>query len=542
MRRAAAPLAALLALAGCSSLIPPLRAAGRAGARRPIRPRRRRRRAPSAEAAADIDWQRFFADPRLKQLIGLALANNRDLRVAVLNIEQTRALYQVRRADELPTVGVGATVHAPTPIGNLGRQRVCRRPGDHRLRARPVRPRPRPERGGAGAVLRDRGDAQGGADQPDLVGRERLPERCSPTTSCCASPGRRSATREESTRLTKLRFDNGASSELDYRQAESLLESARATLAQSLRQRALDENALVLLVGQALPADLPRAAPARPAADPGRPAGRACPPTCSRAAPTCAPREQQLLAANANIGAARAAFFPHITLTGNLGSASTRALGPVQERHVRLHRHRPAAAADLRCRPQPGQPRRGASVNRDIAVAQYEKSIQTAFREVADALAGRATLGEQLRAQAAQTNALAITYRLADLRYRAGAASYLDILDAQRSLFASQQALVQTQALQLQNLVTLYRALGGGWHESAEVAAPSNPHHPAAALTRVATRARPARPAPARSNSAPRFSFHAGDRCGHLGGVEDRALQQRHLLQRRARSSGRARG
>ncbi|RKH82367.1 multidrug transporter, partial [Corallococcus praedator] len=104
-----------------------------------------------------------------------------------------------------------------------------------------------------------------------------------------------------------------------------------------------------------------------------------------------------------------------------------------------------------------------ATVSRDIAIAQYERSIQTSFREVADALAGRATLGEQLRAQTAQTNALAVTYRLADLRYRAGAASYLDALDAQRSLFTAQQALVQTQALQLQNLVALYRVLGGGW-------------------------------------------------------------------------------
>jgi multidrug efflux system outer membrane protein len=108
-----------------------------------------------------------------------------------------------------------------------------------------------------------------------------------------------------------------------------------------------------------------------------------------------------------------------------------------------------------------------AQVNRDIAVAQYERSIQTAFREVSDALAGRATLGEQLRAQAAQVQALAITYRLADLRYRAGAASFLDTLDAQRSLFAAQQALVQTQTLRLQNLVALYRVLGGGWKEAA---------------------------------------------------------------------------
>jgi len=112
-----------------------------------------------------------------------------------------------------------------------------------------------------------------------------------------------------------------------------------------------------------------------------------------------------------------------------------------------------------------------ATASRDIAVAQYEKSIQTAFREVADALAGRATLGEQLRAQAAQTNALAVAYRLADLRYRAGASSYLDSLDAQRTLFLAQLALIQMQAAQLQNTVALYRALGGGWKEGSAATA-----------------------------------------------------------------------
>jgi multidrug efflux system outer membrane protein len=127
-----------------------------------------------------------------------------------------------------------------------------------------------------------------------------------------------------------------------------------------------------------------------------------------------------------------------------------------------------------------------AKVNRAIAVAQYEKSIQTAFREVSDALAGRATLGEQLRAQAAQTNALAIAFRLADLRYRAGASSYLDSLDAQRALFVAQQSLIQTEAAQLQNNVALYRALGGGWKE--EAAASVGGLSPTAAATTTAPR------------------------------------------------------
>ena len=274
-------------------------------------------------------------------------------------------------------------------------------------------------------------------------------------------------TREESTRLTKLRFDYGATSELDYRQAESLLEGARVALAQSLRQKALDENALVLLVGQALPADLPAPLPLNAQQVPlDLPAG--LPSDLLARRPDVRSAEQQLLAANANIGAARAAFFPRITLTSTLGTASTELSGLFKSGSFALT----GTAQLLQPIFDAGRNRANlevAKVNRDIAVAQYEKSIQTSFREVSDALAGRATLGEQLRAQAAQTNALAVTYRLADLRYRAGAASYLDALDAQRSLFVAQQALVQTQALQLQNLVALYRVLGGGWKEGAAV-------------------------------------------------------------------------
>jgi len=283
-------------------------------------------------------------------------------------------------------------------------------------------------------------------------------------------------TREESARITKLRFDNGATSELDYRQAESQLEGAKAALALALRQRSLDENALQLLVGQPLPPDLPPALPLgaeQIASD--VPAG--LPSELLERRPDIRAAERQLLAANANIGAARAAFFPRITLTANLGTASGDLsglfkggsfafTGTAQLLQPIFDYGRNQANLDA------------ARVNYGIAVAQYERSIQSSFREVADALAGRATLGEQLRAQAAQTNALAITYRLADLRYRAGAASYLEALDAQRSLFVSQLSLVQTQALQLQNLVVLYRALGGGWREASEVTAASNPTIP----------------------------------------------------------------
>ena len=456
-----AAVAALLALGGCTTLIPSYqRPAAPVPATYPIEI------TPAAAAtslpAAEIEWQRFFADERLKRLIGLALANNRDLRVAVLNIEQTRALYDVRRADQLPSIGVGGTV------------------------ARQVN-----GQGGLGNVYaiglavtgyeldlfgRVHALSEAALDQYLATAETRKAVQISLVASVATSylalladdellavTRQTLATREDSIRLTKLRFDNGASSELDYRQSESLLEGARIALAQSLRQRALDENALQLLVGQPLPADLPAALPLDDRQlTTDLPAG--LPSELLARRPDIRAAEQQLLAANANIGAARAALFPRISLTGSFGTASAELSGLFKSGSFALT----GAGQLLQPLFDAGRNRANLEVakfNRDIAVAQYEKAIQTAFREVADALAGRATLGEQLRAQAAQTNALAITYRLADLRYRAGASSYLDALDAQRSLFVAQQALVQTRALQLQNGVALYRVLAGGWKD-----------------------------------------------------------------------------
>ncbi|MEO8081904.1 MAG: efflux transporter outer membrane subunit [Caldimonas sp.] len=459
------------ALAACSSLVPryerppapipasyPIASAPTAGA--------------VGEPAAEIEWQRFFDDERLKRLIAIALANNRDLRVAVLNIEQARATYQITRADRWPTVGVGATAQRqPTSAGKVGQAyAVGLAVSGYEL----------------DFFGRIRNLSEAALDRFLATAEARKTVHISLIASVATTYLSLAAddellrvtrqtleTRQESTRLTKLRFDNGASSELDYRQAESLLEGAQVTLAQVERQRALDANALTLLLGQAPPADLPPPLPLdaqRTVAD--LPAG--LPSELLERRPDIRAAEQQLLAANANIGAARAAFFPRISLTASLGTASTQLSGLFKGGSFALT----GTAQLLEPIFDAGRNRANldlAEVNRDIAVAQYEKAIQTAFREVADGLAGRATLGRQLAAQAAQTNALAVTYRLADLRYRAGAASYLDALDAQRSLFTAQQALIQTRAAQLQNGVQLYRALGGGWKEGAEPADRSTP-------------------------------------------------------------------
>ena len=269
-------------------------------------------------------------------------------------------------------------------------------------------------------------------------------------------------TREGSLKLVKLRFDNGASSELDLNQAQSLLESARATLAQQQRQRALDENALVLLLGQPLPTEVRARLPSERLTQlrlPELPAG--LPSDLLTRRPDIRQAEQQLVAANANIGAARAAFFPRISLTAGAGTASSELSNLFKD-----------GSWGFTLAPQLLLPLFDAGRNQanlasakvafDIAVAQYEKSIQSAFREVADALAGRDALAQQLQAQQAQNVAESGRLRLTDLRFQNGAASQLDWLDAQRSLFASQQALVQVRLAYLQNQVALYKTLGGG--------------------------------------------------------------------------------
>ncbi len=421
--------------------------------------------AAGAAAAAEIEWQRFFADARLRKLIEIALANNRDLRVAVLNIEQARAAYQIKRADELPTLGAGFT--AQRAAGTNG-----------------------------GLVNTYAVGLQVTGYEIDFFGRVRNLSQAALSQYLATDEARKTVqitlvasvanayvslladdellrvtretlkTRDESFKLTKLKFDNGAASELDFRQAEQLLEGARATLAQTQRQRALDENALALLLGQTPPADLPAGSKLESAQVTSElPAG--LPSDLLARRPDVRSAEQQLLAANANIGAARAAMFPRIALTANAGTASLELDGLFKSGTWAIT----GSASLLQTIFDSGRNQANvevAKVNKEIAIAQYEKAIQTAFREVSDALAGRATLGEQLRAQAAQAKAAQVTFNLADLRYRNGAASYLDVLDAQRSVFTAQQALVQVQALQAQNQVLLYKALGGGWTEAAK--------------------------------------------------------------------------
>ena len=413
-------------------------------------------------AVADIDWQSYFPDPRLRELIALALQGNRDLRVAVLAIEQARAQYQIRRADQLPTVNAQAT-GSRTPTASGGK-----------------------------ATLYTAGLAVN-AWEIDFFGRIASLSDVALAQYLATDEGRKAAqisivaavanswlslvaddellaltrqtlsTREESLKLARLRFENGVTSELDFRQAESLTEAARVALSQFERQRALDQNALALLVGQRVPTGLQGGTGIDTVSLPDLPAG--VPSDLLVRRPDIRQSEQQLIAANANIGAARAAFFPRISLTAGVGSASSELTGLFK-----------GGSFGFTLAPQlllpifdAGRNRAGldsAIVGRDIAVAQYERAIQGAFREVADALASRSTLADQLKSQRAVAAAESVRFRLSDLRYTNGVASYLDLLDAQRSLFAAQQALVQTRLAQLQNQVNLYKALGGGWTDT----------------------------------------------------------------------------
>ena len=413
----------------------------------------------SATAAADLPWQDFVTDTRLRALIDKALADNRDLRVAALSIEQARAQYQIRSADQTPTINLAATGNRqPASGGGISSTYTA----GLALASWEI------DFFGRIASLKDAALAQylsseeaRRAVQTSLIASVANVWLSLQTNEALLVLAQDTlATRDDSLRLIRLRFDQGVASALDLRQAESLVAAARVALAQQQRLRALDVNALTLLVGQPLQADLIDTRETGDTPFASIPAGLPSDLLARRADVRQA--EQLLLAANANIGAAKAAFFPRIALTASAGSASNALSGLFKD-----------GSWGWTLAPQmllpifdAGRNQAGldsALAGRDIAVAQYEKAIQSAFREVADALAGRATLGEQWHAQQQQAEAEADRFRLADLRYRNGVASSLDVLDAQRALFASQQALAQTRLALRQNQVLLYKALGGGW-------------------------------------------------------------------------------
>jgi outer membrane protein, multidrug efflux system len=414
-----------------------------------------------ASNAATLAWQDYFTDPTLRQLIDTALANNRDLRVALLNIDQAKAQLGIRRADQFPTLNAAATgSRSPDSNGAIksaytGGLTVTAYELDFFGRVASLK-----EQALAQYLATTEASQTARVSLIATVAQSWLSLLADEELLAVSRQTMRS--REESLKLVELKLKHGAASDFELRGAQTLLESNRVTLAQQTRQRALDENALVLLIGQPLN-DASRAQLTQQNLGQLQlaelPAG--LPSDLLTRRPDIRQAEQSLIASNANIGAARAAFFPRISLTAGAGSASSELSGLFKN-----------GSWGWTLAPQlvlpifdagRNQANLDASrVGRDIAVAQYEKSIQGAFREVADALASRATLMQQLQASQALLDAETSRSALTQLRLDNGAANQLDWLDARRSLFAAQQGLVQTRLAYLQNQIALFKTLGGG--------------------------------------------------------------------------------
>ncbi len=426
--------------------------------------------APAGPSAVETGWRTYFPDGRLQQLIATALENNRDLRIAALRIEEARGAYRIQRADRLPTLNA-------TLSESRGRS-----PGF-------TNPSGQPQ-------ISERFDAGLGipAFELDFFGRVKSLSDAALSSYLATEEARQAAqislvaevakayyteralaeqqTLAESTyearkrtfELTKQRVEGGASSRLDLRSNEQQMETARASALALARQRAQAANALALLVGQALPAGVAVGGPA-PTDDAQADAMSALtaglPSDLLANRPDIRAAEQRLKAANANIGAARAAFFPRITLTTSIGSAS-RDFSGLFDSGSNTWSFAPQLVLPIF---DTGRNLANLDVSharKNIAVADYEKTIQQAFREVADALAARTYLGEQVAAQRAVQDAQAERLRLLQLRFESGVASSLDVLDAQRELFTAEQALVQARLLRTTSAIDLYRALGGG--------------------------------------------------------------------------------
>jgi len=416
----------------------------------------------SVQAAALSDWRVFFADPTLQELISAALANNRDLRVATLSIAQARAQLGLRRADQFPTVNATLTGSRTPSDGSIKSAYA----GGLTITAYEL------DFFGRVASLKEQALAQYLATA-EAAQAAQISLMATVTQGwlalladeeLLATSRQTMAAREDSLKLIELKVKHGASSDLEWRLAQTLRESARATLAQQQRQRALDENALTLLLGQPLPAsaqgELRTAQQGGLARQQFAPLPAGLPSDLLTHRPDIRQAEQALIAANANIGAARAAFFPRISLTTGVGSASSELSGLFKDGSWGWTLS-PQLLLPIFDAGRNQSNLDGARVTRDIAVAQYEKAIQSAFREVADALATRDTLALQLQATQALLTAESERAHLTQLRFDAGAASQLETLDAQRSLFAAQQALVQTRLAVLQNQIALFKALGG---------------------------------------------------------------------------------
>ena len=462
------PLGTFLCLAGCTTMAPsyhqppaPVAAAWPQG------PAYKVAQTVAGETkVADIVWQEFFVDGQLRKLITLALENNRDLRVATLNIERSRALYQIRRSDLFPKIDASANANFQrVPAGNSGTGNATTLEqytiglgiSSYEL-----------DLFGRVQSLKDQA-----LEQYLATGQARRSVQISLVSQVAATYLALAADREHlqlakdtlksqhsSYQLTRSRFEAGVSSALDLNQSQTSVDTARVDIARYTTLLAQDENALTLVVGSTVPADLLPQSLSKTMSSlkefsPGLPSDV----LLNR--PDILQAEGQLKGANANIGAARAAFFPRITLISNIGFGSDDLAGLFKPGSF-AWKFAPQITLPIFDGGSNRANLKVAEVDRTIALAQYEKAIQTAFREVADALAQRGTIDEQLAAQQSLADATAESYRLSLARYERGVDSYLTVLDSQRSLYGAQQTLINTRLARLANQVGLYKALGGG--------------------------------------------------------------------------------
>ena len=413
--------------------------------------------------AADLGWRDVVVDERLRRVIELALADNRDLRATVLAVEQARAQYRIQDAASLPSVSAGAGV----------------------------------TRSGAGRVASNSFSASVGLSgyELDLFGHVKNADDAALQAWLASTEGARSARLalvaqvatqwlmlaadaqtlqldermlaldDRSLDLNRQMHDLGAIKGLPVVQAQAAFEGARGAVAAGRSQLLLDRNALTLLVGRELPDGLLplQALPATSEALVGLPAG--VPARVLQQRPDVLAAEHALQQAQLNIGVARAAFFPTITLTGSAGTASTELSGLFKSGSGSWS-FGPSISLPIFNGGALQAQLDSAKAGRDIALANYDKAVQTAFREVADALAVRSTLAERVAAQQAQTRASEAALRDADALFRNGSVSYLEVLNAQRGLYGSQQAEITLDLAEQDNRIALYKALGGGWKES----------------------------------------------------------------------------
>lgn len=412
-------------------------------------------------------WQDLFADPKLCEVVGLALENNRDMRIAVLNIEKARAQYQIQRSELMPDIGLGVSGNSsrvPASISStasaytshvyeadlgitsweldlFGRIRSLEDQALHEYMATQAA-----QRAARLGLIAQTAVAyiQLAADTEQLnVARETA------------------RSRQEAYDLQTLLQQTGSASELELRQAQAELDAARDDVLAWESATATDRNALELIVGKPLPTTLrPTESLESMLAVRDLPAG--LPSDLLRNRPDILGAEEALMAANANIGAARAAFFPSISLTGGFGRASN-SLNDLFSGANRTWSILPQINVPIFTG---GRLKAGlavSKVDRDIAVATYERSIQSAFKEVADALAIRSRIDGRLSAQQGRVEAAGQAYALVKQRYDSGVASYLEVLDVQRTLYSAQQTWISTRLARQANLITLFKALGGDW-------------------------------------------------------------------------------